>query len=123
MAELRIQAECYGVQPTELLASVREFERPARMARAFKLAGPLVLGALVSLFIPVWHLFAVPAFLVASVVLGLRRFRQLRELEELKGPCPACRKDDVFPVAGDLRFPCSIRCPACGEFLKFSEAA
>lgn len=122
MGERVISAEAYGAEPAELRAEVEEFDRSARLGRAFKIAGPLLLGAIVSLFIPVWHLFGVPGFLVASAVLGTRKYRQTRAIELVAGPCPACKSDQPYPVAEDTGFPLSIPCPACGEFLKLDES-
>ena len=78
MGTERVLAESYDGQPTKLRAEIAEFEQAQRLMRSLKLAGPLFGCALLSLPIPVWHFFAVPAFLVAAAVLGLRRYRQVR---------------------------------------------
>ena len=116
-----IRAESYGVEATQLCASIREFDGPERAVRALKMAGPLLLGALLSLPIPAWHLIAVPGFLIASLVLGVRRLRQLRAIERVEGDCPACGRAQLFPVSTTASFPLAMPCPACGEFIKFSE--
>ena len=123
MGTERVLAESYDGQPTKLRAEIAEFEQAQRLMRSLKLAGPLFGCALLSLPIPVWHFFAVPAFLVAAAVLGLRRYRQVRSIDALEGPCPACRPNQSYAIAPEARIPVSLRCPACGEFLKFRESA
>ena len=75
------------------------------------------------MFIPViGHLVGLPGFLIASVVLSVRRLREDVTLESLDGDCPACRSRQRFEAEGRLSLPVTLRCPACSEFLKIDVA-
>ena len=120
--ELELLGVVFGQEPQRFRAKVLEFDRGARLRRAARLSGLLLGGALLSVPIPGWHLVGVPGFLVASVVLGLRRLRQDRLVESISGPCPACGEVPEIALPGTVRFPLTLPCPRCGEYLTLSEA-
>ena len=120
MQELRLAARSHGREPSSLRARVTRYDRPARVRRAAAVFFPLLAAALVSIPIPGWHLAGVPGFLIAAFVLGRRRLRQELAIESIEGPCPACAADREYPPAERSAFPMTVRCPACGEFLKLS---
>ena len=117
--EQELRAECYGYEPGPVQVRITRYERADRLGRAARASLPLLGAALLSVPIPLLHLFAVPGFLIAAGVLGLRRLRQLEQAEDLRGPCPACAKVQAFPVPPRLVLPLTLRCPACGEFVRF----
>ncbi len=121
MGEIELRAECHGHALVTMRAEVERYERPARLRRAAAVFFPLLLLALVSVPIPGWHVAAVPGFGIAAVVLGLRRLRQRLVLREIRGPCAACGKASEYPLPDRAEPPLTVRCPACGEFLKLSE--
>ncbi len=110
----------YQREPATLLARTLEYDRRERIRRAAAIFLPLLGAALVSLPIPAWHLIAVPGFLIAAFVLGLRRLRQASTLESLSGPCPACGVEQRFATSGPLELPATLRCPGCAEFVKLA---
>ncbi len=120
--ECELQAESHGAEPTIVCARTTRFERADRLKRAARTFFPLFGLALVSLPIPGWHLAAVPGFLLAAFVLGVRRLRQREQVEALEGPCPACRRRQGFRVPARLVLPLTLRCPDCGEFVKLEAA-
>ena len=120
--EFELRAESHGCEPSVVRGRATHFARGDRVRRAAKIFFPLLVAALASLPIPVWHLVAVPGFLIAGLVLGGRRLRQSERVEALEGPCPACARGQVFPVPERLALPLTTRCPACGEFVKLQAA-
>jgi hypothetical protein len=100
-----------------LLAAGRELR-----LRAGRLAGLLLLAALLSLPLPLWHFIGVPGFLAAAVWMGARRLRQERAIEQVAGPCPACGQPQQFEVPPEAQFPLTVACPGCRAFLKLRTA-
>ena len=111
----------YEREPTTLRVRALEYAPGERRRRAAGVALPLFAAALLSLPIPAWHLVAVPGFLIASVVLGLRRLREESRVESIAGPCPGCGVEQSFDVPTRFALPVTTRCPGCSEFLKLSE--
>ncbi len=120
--EIRLTATVFGREPATYRAQVIEFDRRARARRAARISGLLLLGALVSLPIPAWHLAAVPGFSIAAIVLGARRLRQSRLVVSVAGRCPSCAASPDLPVPDSVRFPLTTPCPACGEYITLQEA-
>ncbi len=120
--EFELRAESHGCEPSGVRGRVTHFNRGERVRRAAKIFFPLLAAALASLPIPAWHLAAVPGFLIAALVLGVRRLRQSERVEALEGPCPACARGQTFPIPERLVLPLTLRCSACGEFVKLQSA-
>jgi len=116
--ERTLVAESFGCATAWVQARSIHYERSERFKRAARIFFPLLGGALASLPIPGWHLAAVPGFLIGGIVLGARRLRQPERLVSLEGPCPACGRPQAFEVPSRLVLPHTLRCPACGEFVK-----
>lgn len=117
-AERSLRATTYAKPPTRLQARVIAYERAERLRRAAAITLPLLGAALVSLFIPVWHLIGVPGFLVAAVVLGRARFQEAAALESLDGTCPACDATQSFEPPAKFELPVTLRCPGCSSFVR-----
>jgi hypothetical protein len=117
-----VVAEAYGHDATRLRVEVTPLGGRRRLGRAAGVALPLLTAALMSLPIPGWHFLGVPGFLIAAVVLGTRRLRETRLLSPLRGPCPACGREQELPPPPAARFPASIPCPGCGSYLTVREA-
>ena len=120
MEQLYVQATSFGSEPVRMTATVTTFDRWARLRRAAGIFGLFVLGALLTLPVPVLHLLALP-FLIGGFVLAGRRLRQKLAVGEIVGPCPACRAPQQLPAPQPPRFPATLPCPGCGEFLKLDE--
>ena len=119
--ERKLRARAYEREPTTLCVRVLEYAPGERRRRAARIALPLFAVALLSLLIPLLHLVAVPGFLIASVVLGLRRLREESSVESIEGPCPGCGVDQSFDPPARFGLPATMRCPGCSEFVKLSE--
>ena len=119
--ERKLVARVYEREPTSLRVRVLEYAPGERRRRAARIALPLFAAALLSLPIPVWHLVAVPGFLIASVLLGLRRLREESSVESIEGPCPGCGVDQSYEPPARFALPATTRCPGCSEFVKLSD--
>ncbi|MEE8558205.1 MAG: hypothetical protein V3T14_10005 [Myxococcota bacterium] len=109
--------ETYGRPTSTFSVDVTSLNRRRRLGRAARISLPLLLGAMVSLPVPAWHLFAVPGFLIAAGVLGVRRLREHELLGPIRGSCPACETPQELPPPPGRRFPFVAPCPGCGAYL------
>ena len=116
-------ASSYGKPDSQLRVQVTDFDHGERVRRAATIFFPLLGGALLSLPIPAWHLFAVPGFLIAAVVLGMQRLRQTSRVDRIEGRCPACGDPQQLPVPRRLVLPTTVTCPGCGEFIKLQDSS
>ena len=73
--------------------------------------------------IPGWHFAGVPGFGIAAIVASMRRLRQPRAIDAVEGVCPACGESVRYRIAEAVRFPETVPCPACAEFVKLAEAS
>ncbi len=117
---MEVRAEVYGHEPVSFRAQAQHFSPAERRTRARRAFIPLLLGALLSLPIPGWHLVAVPGFLVAAFLIARKRRRQELHIESLSGRCPACGGDQTLTPSGLDELPTSLPCPDCGEYLQIS---
>ena len=117
---MEVRAEVYGHEPVSFRAQAQHFSPAERRARARRAFLPLLLGALLSLPIPGWHLVAVPGFLVAAFLIARKRRRQELHIESLSGRCPACGEGQMLTPSGLDELPTSLPCPGCGEYLQIS---
>jgi hypothetical protein len=69
--------------------------------------------ALGGLFIPVAHFILVPTFVVAGIVVAIKRAREDRRLLLLHGACPRCGAAHEFKPGGRFATGRSIDCPKC----------
>jgi len=113
--DLTVRASTYGKTPTELVARVHDYTRAERMRRGLRAFAPVFGGACCVLLIPP-HIPWFTITTIVGIVIGVRKYRQVREFVSLHGTCPACQKED------DLRLPEALpviqRCVQCGSFLK-----
>jgi hypothetical protein len=119
----RLVAHSYKRRPTEIAADVRTFAPYERWRRAASAAGLLAAAGLVCLPIPILHFVASPILLVASVVVGAQRLREVERYERVMGPCPACAHVTELPLPSRTRLPFTLPCPICGEFMWVAEPA
>jgi hypothetical protein len=113
-----LRASTYAKPPTSITARLTEYERSERLRRASGIFLPLFGAALVSLFIPVWHLVGVPGFLIVAFVLARGRFGQATAVDSVEGTCPSCEELQCFAPPSSSELPVTLRCPGCSAFVK-----
>ena len=69
--------------------------------------------ALGGLFIPVAHFILVPIFVVAGVVVAVKRAHEDRRLLLLRGACPRCCAAQEFKPGGRFATGRNVDCPKC----------
>ena len=74
-------------------------------------------AALVGLFIPLAHLFLVPGFGLAGIVVFTRRVRREDEVRGAHGTCPDCGQEQDFEVPVKPAPRVATQCTACGRGL------
>ena len=115
-----LRAAAYSNPGRALQGSFDVFDRKARLKRALGLALPLFGIAVAVIPIPGVHLSS-PILILTGVILGVRRLRERERLLSLEGPCPACGDSQRYTLPDRKRFPLTLRCPSCAEFVKVAE--
>ena len=116
LSELRdetLRLTAFGRPPRDVMVRICAWRPAERVART--LAGWLGCWALASitLFIPVAHVLLVPGFVIAGIVLLLRRSREDQSFVDGRGACPACGMEQTFRLRGKVVLPKQAACPAC----------
>lgn len=104
-----------GYAPSDATALIIDRSLANRVARAVGSAAICFAFAFVCVFVPLAHFVLVPSFLVAGITLFVIRLRENSSLAEVRGVCPRCREQRVFPASGRFRDKRSLRCNQCAE--------
>lgn len=115
MIETETQASltAFGYPPCWVTAVIIEQTPPQRLGRALAGLGVCWALALGGLFIPVAHFILVPTFVVAGIVVAVKRAREVRRLLLLRGACPRCGAAPEFKPGGRFATGRSADCPKC----------
>src|SRR6266496_3740737 len=113
MTETEVQASltAFGYPPRPATALGIEQSAPERLVRTVAGLGMFWGLALGGLFIPVAHFVLVPAFLVAGIVMGIKRSHEDRRLLGISGTCPRCGIEQRFHVGGRFFDGRTFECP------------
>ncbi|MGH7316681.1 MAG: hypothetical protein ACREJS_10520 [Candidatus Rokuibacteriota bacterium] len=115
--EVPISLTAFGFEPRAATAVVIEQSTGERVGRVLTGLGTFWALALGGLFIPVAHFVLVPAFLVAGIIMAIKRSREDRRLVVVHGACPRCGAEQAFEGGGRFENGRSLDCPAChGSF-------
>ena len=119
MIEIETQASltAFGYPPCWVTAVIIEQTPAQRLGRALAGLGMFWALALGGLFIPVAHFILVPTFVVAGVVVAVKRAHEDRRLLLLRGTCPRCGAAQEFKPGGRFATGRSIDCPKCHGIL------
>ena len=114
MIETETQASltAFGHPPCWVTAVVIEQTRSQRFGRGLAGLGMCWALALGGLFIPA-HFILVPTFVVAGIVVAIKRAREDRRLLLLRGACPRCGAAQELKPGGRFATGRSIDCPKC----------
>ena len=110
----------YGDTTTSGEATVLQFDRAERIARAGKGLAMAWGAALVSVFIPVAHFLLVPGFFLAGLVVFAKRMRRKVVVDAVRGACPDCEHEQRFDAPGVWRLPMHLTCANCHRLLTAS---
>lgn len=116
--ELSLRTSTHGFEPARFAARVNEFTRRDRARRALRRFLPIFGVACCVVLIPP-HVPWITAVTITGAVLALQRYREPREILDVRGRCPACAGEQELDAPKKL--PAIQRCPACGAFLKLEE--
>jgi hypothetical protein len=116
--DVGLRASTHGFEPTRLAARIAEFGKRDRARRALRRFLPVFGAGCVMLLIPP-HVLWLAGFTLTGSVLALQRYRQEREILEIRGLCPGCGTEQTLDPPAEL--PAIQRCPGCGAFLKLEE--
>jgi hypothetical protein len=100
--------------PSQHAAAVIVEQAPAqRFGRVLTGLGVCWGLALCGLFIPVAHFVLVPTFVVAGIIVAVRRAREDRRLLLVRGACPRCGAEQEFKPGGRFVNGRSLPCSHC----------
>ena len=116
---MSLRTTTHGFEPARFAAQVDEFTRGDRARRALRRFLPIFGVALCVVLIPP-HVPWISAVTITGAVLAYQRYREEREILDVRGHCPACAAEQTLESPKAL--PAIQRCPGCGAFLKLEEA-
>jgi hypothetical protein len=111
--ETQASLTAFGYPPCWVTTVIIEQTPPQRLGRALAGLGMFWALALGGLFIPVAHFILVPTFVVAGVVVAVKRAREDRRLVLIRGACPRCGAAQEFKPGGRFATGRSVDCPKC----------
>ncbi len=103
----------FGDPATRAAASIVQLTTIERVGRALTGLGTCWGLAVVAVLIPIAHWVLVPAFLVAGIVVGVRRLREEQLLIHARGKCPRCDLEQDFRKAGGSQGRWELQCAGC----------
>ena len=103
----------FGHEPSPSRALIVEQAPGQRFARTLGGLGMFWGLALVSVFIPVAHFVLVPTFVVAGIVMAIKRAREDRRLLWVRGACPRCGVQQDLKPGGRFSDGRTFDCPSC----------
>ncbi len=110
---LEVPLKGWGAEPSRAVITTTQLAPAARLKRAATIFGLCLLLALIFLPIPLVHLGAVPAAVIAAFVLGGMRLTQGEIFKSAHGNCPFCGTEQDFPLYGRFKLPKSVACNHC----------
>lgn len=110
---LEVPLKGWGAEPGRAVVLTRELPLVARLKRAATIFGFCLVLALIFLPIPLVHLGAVPAAVIAAFVLGGMRLTQGEIFQSVHGSCPFCGTEQDFPLYGRFKLPRTVACNHC----------
>jgi len=113
-----VSITAFGATPAPGTATIVEQTPGERTLRTLSGIGMFWALALGGLFIPVAHFVLVPAFLIAGIVMGIKRSREDRRLLAVSGACPRCGIEQRFRVGGRFFDGRAFGCPRCHNNLR-----
>jgi hypothetical protein len=111
--EVPASLTAFGHPPRPALAVIVEQAPGQRFARTLAGLGMFWGLALGSVFIPVAHFVLVPTFVVAGIVMAVKRAREDRRLLRVRGACPRCGAVQELQPGGRFVDGRSFDCPKC----------
>ena len=111
--EVPAQLTAFGHPPQPARAVIVEQAPGQRFARTLTGLGMFWGLGLASVFIPVAHFVLVPTFVVAGIVMAVKRAREDRRLLLVRGACPRCGAVQELRPGGRFVDGRSFDCPSC----------
>ena len=103
----------YSDNLTDAVIDFEPVSNARRVTRAFTGFLAWLLGAAVSVLVPVGHFLLVPICLIAAfVTLATRLSRRVRIVSAL-GTCPGCGKEQQLDLPGSWKAPVDLACREC----------
>jgi RNA polymerase subunit RPABC4/transcription elongation factor Spt4 len=115
---LQCNLKGYADQPSTANVEVLRLDGADRLRRG---AGHLAMcwgAAIVSVFIPVAHLFLVPGLFIAGLVLAVRDAIAKEVVKHANGTCPDCGSEQRLELTGRWRGTAEIACRQCHRMLR-----
>ena len=121
--EVPARLTAFGHPPQPVQAVIVEQAPGQRFARTLGGLGMFWGLGLASVFIPVAHFVLVPTFVVAGIVMAVKRAREDRRLLLVRGACPRCGAVQEIRPGGRFVDGRSFDCPKCHGNLTLATTA
>jgi len=108
-------------EQTRAIMHIEAFSPQEQKIRAAKSLLGIWLIAALCILIPIAHFILVPGFLIAGVVVALRKLKSTAEGREASGECPACHHPVTLDLEKNSELPQWRKCPDCGNTLELAE--
>ena len=117
---LQCHLKGYADAPSTASVEVLRLDGADRVRRSLKHLGICWGAAIVSVFIPVAHLFLVPGLFIAGIVLLVRDLRIGQLVRRARGTCPDCGTEQTLDLSGRWRGGAEIACRNCHRMLRLT---
>lgn len=112
--------EGFADAPGPARIRVRHLDRAARLGRAARQLGVWWGAAVVSVFIPIAHLFLVPGFTMVGIVALVRTVGADQLVTEARGTCPDCGSEQPLDIGRRWAGGTTINCRHCSRTLRLT---
>jgi hypothetical protein len=116
--QLRFHLRGYSDRRTVATIEVLRLDVADRTRRAVRHLALCWGLAVVSVFIPVAHLFLVPGLLLAGMVLVVGDLRASELVKGARGTCPDCGNEQALDLSGRWRGGGEVSCRDCHRMLR-----
>lgn len=110
--------EGYADAPGTASVRVQHLDRGARVGRAARQLAIWWAAAVVSVFIPIAHLFLVPGFTIVGIVGLVRALKADNLVVEAHGTCPDCGTQQALDIGRRWSGETRINCRNCSRTLR-----
>ena len=106
----------------DVLLNLHHWDKQQARIKGAMWAGPILIGGLLTIFIPIVHFVSVPASLIIAPVVYLTVSKLFASGTSFKGEalCPSCKQASLLSGSAET-FPAYVNCMGCRAALKIVE--
>ena len=103
----------------DVLLSLHHWDKQQARLKGAMWAGPILIGGLLTIFIPIVHFVSVPASIIVAPIVYMTVTKLFSSGTSFRGEalCPACQKPSMLSGSTEA-FPAYVNCMECRAALK-----